>query len=315
MSTKLPPLRAIHALEVFGRLGSVTKAAEELGVSAGAVSQQIRKAEDSLGMPLLERRGRSVALNSWGRLYHAAISRGFAEILGAQKALERARAESVLTISCLPSLASKWLAPQLVDWQTRHDRAVVRLIGAEDEPRFGTDPVDFRISYGGKAREFEHYADLFTDWVVPACAPALLRRHPVKAPADILKAPLLRIEWDHEHRSPPGWPEWAQAVGVAYTRKKGELAFSLSSAALDAAVNGRGFVLAQLSMAADDILSGRLVVPFNTRIRLPDPYFLAWERTALQKPLGAALRNWIIAAAKKQAAASAKHINPSGPGA
>jgi LysR family glycine cleavage system transcriptional activator len=307
MSTKLPPLRAIHAFETFGRLGSVTKAAEELGVSAGAVSQQIRKAEDAVGMPLLERRGRTVALNAWGRLYHAAISRGFAEILSAQKMLERARAESVLTISCLPSLASKWLAPQLFDWQTSHDRAMVRLIGSEEEPRFGVDPVDFRISYGTKARDFDHYTELFTDWVVPACAPALLRRYAVKTPADILKAPLLRIEWDHEHRSPPGWPEWAQGIGASYTRKKGEIAFSLSSAALDAAINGRGFVLAQLSMAADDIASGRLVVPFNKRSKLPDPYFLAWERSALQKPLGLALRDWIVSAAKK-ARASAKSV-------
>lgn len=306
MATKLPPLRAIHAFEAFGRLGSVTKAAEELDVSPGAISQQLRKAEEALAMPLLERRGRNVVLNAWGKQYHAAISRGFAEILAAQKLLERARSESVLTISCLPSLASKWLAPQLFDWQTRHDRAVVRLIGAEDEPEFGVDPVDFRISYGAKGRDFDHYTELFTDWVVPACAPSLLRRHPVKTAADILKAPLLGIEWDHEYRSPPDWPAWAESVGIAYTRKKGELAFSLSSAALDAAINGRGFVLAQLSMAADDIQSGRLIVPINRRIRLPDPYFLAWERSALQKPLGPTLRNWIVSVAKKQAAVTEK---------
>jgi LysR family glycine cleavage system transcriptional activator len=71
------PLRAIQAFEAFGRCGSVTAAAEELGVSVGAVSQQIRKAEDALGLSLLERRGRSVALTSWGRTYHAAVSSGF----------------------------------------------------------------------------------------------------------------------------------------------------------------------------------------------------------------------------------------------
>lgn len=78
------------------------------------------------------------------------------------------------------------------------------------------------------------------------------------------------------------------------------MAFSLSSAAIDAAVNGRGFVLAQFSMARDDIASGRLVVPFNLPLRLPAPYFLAWDRSALQKPFGPELRTWIITSANGQ---------------
>jgi LysR family transcriptional regulator, glycine cleavage system transcriptional activator len=77
------------------------------------------------------------------------------------------------------------------------------------------------------------------------------------------------------------------------------VAFSLSSAAIDAAANGRGFVLAQLSMAADDIASGRLVAPFDKRIRLPEPYFLAWDRAILEKPFGPELRAWIVSISKR----------------
>ncbi|MGF7007865.1 LysR substrate-binding domain-containing protein [Aminobacter sp. BE322] len=298
--TKSPPLRAIQAFEAFGRIGSVTGAAEELGVSAGAVSQQIRKAEEALGAQLLERRGRTVALTSWGRMYHGAVSAGFDRIREAQEMLERARLESTLTISCLPSLASKWLAPQLFDWQAHHAGATVRLIGAEPEPRFGEDQVDFRLSYGTKARDYDHYAELFTDWVVPACSPTLFDRHPLRKPADILALPLLGIEWERDHRSPPTWAEWAASIGVKYSRTAGEVAFSQSSAAIDAAVNGRGYVLAQLSMAGEDIASGRLVVPFNLPMRLPDSYFLAWDRSALQKPLGQELRVWLVSLAKRQ---------------
>jgi LysR family transcriptional regulator, glycine cleavage system transcriptional activator len=298
--TKSPPLRAIQAFEAFGRLGSVTGAAEELGVSPGAVSQQIRKAEEALGLQLLERRGRTVKLTSWGRMYHADISVGFDHIRGAQEALERARSEGALTISCLPSLASKWLAPQLFDWQARHTGATVRLIGAEVEPRLDEEQVDFRISYGTKIRDYAHYTELFTDWVVPACSPALLERQPLRRPADILDRPLLGIEWAKDHRSPPAWAEWAASIGEKYRRAAGEVAFSLSSAAIDAAINGRGFVLAQLSMAAEDIASGRLVVPFNLPMRLPFPYFLAWDRSALQKPLGSELRSWIVSIASRQ---------------
>ncbi|BCG75200.1 LysR family transcriptional regulator [Mesorhizobium sp. 113-1-2] len=299
------PLRAIEAFEAFGRCGSVTAAAVELGVSVGAVSQQIRKAEDALGLSLLERRGRSVALTSWGRTYHAAVSSGFEKLREAQHIVERARAESALTISCLPSLASKWLAPQLLDWQTAHAGATVRLLGAEQEPRFGSDQVDFRISYGTKVHEFDHYAELFTDWVVPACAPGLLANRPLKRPSDILDFPLLGIEWARDHQSPPSWAEWAHRIGASRRRTSGEVAFSLSSAAIDAAINGKGFVLAQLSMAAEDIASGRLIVPFNERVQLPAAYFLAWDRAALDKPFGPELRAWIVSICKRLDAFSA----------
>jgi LysR family glycine cleavage system transcriptional activator len=298
----LPPLRAIQAFEAFGRLGSVTGAAEELGVSPGAISQQIRKAEAVLGAPLLERRGRVVALTAWGRLYHAAVSAGFDRIREAGDLLDRARSQSGLTVSCLPSLAGKWLAPRLLDWQVRHPGATVRLIGAEAEIRFGEEQVDFRISYGAKARDYAHHVELFTDWVVPACAPELLRRHRLKRPADILGCPLLGIEWARDHRPPPGWAEWAAGIGEAYRPAAGEVAFSLSSAAIDAAITGRGFVLAQLSMAGDDIAAGRLVVPFDLPLRLPDPYFLAWDPSALGKPHGAQLRGWLVSVARRQQA-------------
>ena len=295
-----PPLRALQAFEAFGRLGSVTGAAMELGVSPGAVSQQIRKAEESLGLRLLERRGRTVTMTSWGRQYHAAISAGFERIRAAGELIVRAQAQGALTVSCLPSLASKWLAPKLFDWQARHPGATVRLLGAEAETRLGEEEADFRISYGAKARGYDHYAELFTDRVVPACAPALLARRALRKPADILDGPLLGIEWARDHRAPPGWAEWAASIGEDYRPAAGELAFSLSSAAIDAAVNGRGFVLAQLSMAGDDIAAGRLVVPFDLPLRLPEPYFLAWDRAALQKPHGAELRAWLLAAAGRQ---------------
>ncbi|WP_395676218.1 LysR family transcriptional regulator [Inquilinus sp.] len=308
---RLPPLRAIQAFEAFGRLGSVTGAAEELGVSAGAVSQQIRKAESVLGAPLLERRGRVVTLTSWGRLYHAAVSAGFDRIREAGDLLDRARSDSALTLSCLPSLAGKWLAPRLLDWQARHAGAIVRLIGAEAEVGFGEEQVDFRISYGAKARGYDHYAELFTDWVVPACAPDFLRRHPLKRPAEILGCPLLGIEWARDHRAPPGWAEWAAGIGEAYRPAAGEVAFSLSSAAIDAAINSRGFVLAQLSMAGEDIAAGRLVVPFDVPLRLPDPYFLAWDPSALRKTHGAQLRDWVVSVARQQGSDHRKAL-PSG---
>jgi LysR family transcriptional regulator, glycine cleavage system transcriptional activator len=300
MAEKKPPsLRAMQAFEAFGRLGSVTDAAEELGVSVGAVSQQLYNVEAATDMRLLERRGRNVELTLWGKQFYNDISSGFNLLRIAQENLARATSDRCITISCLPSLAGKWLGSQLFDWQTMHPQATVRLIGEDKEPNLGDGQIDFRISYGKKIKNFERTAELFTDWAVPACSPKYLAKHPIKVADDILKLPLLGITWSRDQGASPSWTEWATSIGAPYKKSDGEVSFSLSSAAIDAAINGKGFVLAQLSMATEDIVSGRLVVPFDLRLKLAEPYFIAWDRAALEKRYGAELRTWLTAVAKR----------------
>jgi LysR family transcriptional regulator, glycine cleavage system transcriptional activator len=294
------PLRAMQAFEAFGRLGSVTAAADELGVTLGAVSQQLRKAEAVAGVRLVERAGRHVTLTSRGRTYLEDLNRGFDGLRVAQDRVGRNNLDNIFTVSCLPSMASKWVAARLFDWQMRHPSATVRLVGEDIEPRLAPDQAEFRLSYGRKARNYLHVAELFTDWVVPACSPALLKQNPVRTAADILQLPLLGVEWDKDQGEAPGWTEWAQGQGLVPRNLLGQMTYSLSSAAIDAAVNGRGFVLAQLSMAADDILAGRLVVPVDARMRLKEPYFLAWDLGALEKPLGAELQSFLSMLGKQQ---------------
>lgn len=302
---KLPSMRAIQAFESFGRLGSATAAAAELGVTVGAISQQLRKAEAEVGLRLVERKGKAIALTTRGRQYHDDVKTAFDTLRAAQTKIERLQSEATLTISCLPSLASKWLGAQLFDWQSAHPTATVRLIGDDAEPRFGADEVDFRLSYGDLITRFDHRTELFTDWVVPACSPEFYTRLALRRPADILDAPLLGIEWAREQGAAPGWSDWAAHIGMSRRKAVGEVAFSMSSAAIDAAVNGRGFVLAQLSMAGDDISAGRLVVPFDIRLKLSQPYSLAWDPAALEKPFGAELRSWVQAISRRQKAISA----------
>ncbi len=301
----VPALRSLQAFEALGRCGSVTAAAADLGLTPGAVSQQLRKLEGELGMPLVERQGRGLRLTTWGKLYFDEIAAAFERMRRAQAVVTRARTqEESLVVSCLPSIASKWLARRLFDWQASHPGAQVRLIGTDTEPSFGSDSVDFRISYGARRRRFEHWAELFTDFVTPVCAPALLRRQHIESPSDLLKLRLLKIEWDAEHRPPPDWAAWAAHIGADWSPARGDLAFDLSSAAIDAAVEGHGCALAQIAMIGDEIAAGRLVIPFDRRLPLPEPYFLSWSREALRKPFGAAFRNWMAALSKRQASLS-----------
>ncbi len=298
---RLPPLRSLQVFDAVARKGSVTGAAQELNVSPGAVTQQIRVLEDALGVPLIERRGKGVELTAWGRLYQGEIREGFRRFANAQDALNKARWQAGLVVSCLPSVATKWLSRQLFDWQASHPAAQIHLAVTEVEPRLGVDRADFRLCYGEAVKAHDHYVELFTDEVVPACSPDFLERHPVTSPAEILRLPLLGIAWEPSHGTLPSWDDWAAAIGTTSPAAIGQLTFSLSSSAIDAAADGRGFVLGQLSMIADDLASGRLVVPHDIRLPLPEPYFLAWDRAALNKPFAAGFRQWIVAVARRQA--------------
>jgi LysR family glycine cleavage system transcriptional activator len=298
--SKTVPLKGLQAFEAVGRCGSVTAAALELNVSPGAISQQIRKVEKFLGVTLLERSGRTVELTSWGRLYHHEISRGFEQFAVAQQVLERARNESGLVLSALSSVVNKWIGRRIFDWQALHPDAHIKIIGRDKEPRMGFDEVDFRVSYGWDVLQHEHFTELFRDWVVPACSPALLNHHPVTS-ADLFHFPLLHVEWEKHFTPYPSWTEFALKVGVKFKEVSPGLSFTLSSSAIDAAVNKRGVVLAQLSMIADELAAETLVIPLDVRIPLPESYFLAWDRSALQKPFGQEFRNWIVKISRAQA--------------
>lgn len=299
-----PSLRGLQAFEAIGRCGSVTAAAEDLGVSPGAVSQLVRNLEQCLGLTLLERRGRRVELSSWGRLYYREVAKGFQQLAHAANVLTRARNETGIVLSALASVASRWVSRKIFDWQSLCPESSVRILGQEQEPRIGVEQVDFRITYGRRSHVHEHVANLFTDWVVPACSPTLIAGHVLRSPQDILGFPLLNVEWEDDYKASPQWKDWAALIGADERQTFSGLSFTLSSSAIDAAANGRGFVLAQISMVQDEVAAGTLIVPFDIRMQLPESYYLAWDRTALEKPFGQRFHKWLVGVAKQQDAIS-----------
>lgn len=299
-ATPLPAMRAIQAFEAIARRGSVAAAADELGVSPGAISQQLRKIEKELGVRLFEREGRSLTLTTWGRVYYEKVRLAFDGLRLAQHTLQAARSRQGIILSALPSLAI-WLRRHLLDWRVAHPQHSVRLIGSEREPSLPDEFIDFRLCYGADARRYDRFSELFVDAVVPACSPEFLRRHPVSSAADVLAAPRIDIIWDARMRPPPSWADWAWAVGRrANPPPPASLAYSLSGAAIDAAVDGGGFVLGQISMIADHVSQRRLVVPLDVRLEMPEAYFLAWERDALDRPACVEFRNALVSAARHQ---------------
>lgn len=292
--TRAPPLRAIQAFEALGRRGSVTAAAEELGVSPGAITQQIHVLEKFLQFRLVQRHGRGVELTSWGTMYFSHASGAMDLLRKGMRDLEHARRSNHLGVSALPSLANKWLGPLLFEWKRLNPEVDILLEGVDPEPTLEEGVVNFRISYGSRQRLHQRCAHLFTDFLIPCVSHSLLAgRSPPMEPRELLKFPLLWIDWGAEFIATPTWRDWFAFAGAAYDRVRCDLTFSLSSTAIDAAVEGRGLVLAQHSMVAGALKSGSLVRLSHLNLPLPEAYFLAWNSCALDKPIGAAFHTWL----------------------
>lgn len=292
MTVPIPPVRSLQIFEAVARHGGLAAAARELGISPSAASQQLVRLEAMTGISLFDRRGRSLTLTTWGQEYAAGLTEAFGQIRATHRRVADNARGGRLEVSCLPSLADKWLAPLLIGWTERAPGASVRLQASEREGTLGA-AMDFRITYGAAGPMHGRYVELFRDSVVPACAPDLLRHHRLAHPRDILAAPLLHVEWDQSHRPPPDWSDYALRFGAPARSVRPVLTLSLSSAAIDAAINGLGVVLGQMSMIAQDLAAGRLVRPFDISLPLPEPYYLAWHTGALDKPLGRQLHAFL----------------------
>jgi LysR family glycine cleavage system transcriptional activator len=289
-------MRSLSAFDALARTGSVADAATELGVSSGAISQLIQRLEKELGTELVERSGRGIRLTARGRAYRDQVAPALAALALAQHDVRAAQNTSALVISALPSPANTWVRTSLYAFRTRYPRAEIHLIGTEVEPDIDEEKIDFRASYGQRSLRLQRFSELFTDVVSPVCAPSLLDNFQLREPADILRFPLLDIKWNEMFTPPPGWHDWFSSLHVQVGKIRTVLSFSLSRAAIDAAVDGQGFVLAQRSMVESDLQSGRLIAPFTHSLPMPEPYFLSWSSTALTKPYGTPLHRWLLKA-------------------
>lgn len=302
MSTSLPPLRALQAFEAFGRLGTVHGAAKELGVTPGAISQQLRLLEDHVGIPLIQRDGRGAMPTAAARVYHEMISQGFDRLFRAQDFIASHRVSEDLTISGLPTLIQKWLNPLIHRFQETVGDTSIRLIATHREMEPIMLEQIFRLTYGQAAQRYPHTRALFTDTCFPACSPAFLATHPEAVNAQqLIKLPLIGIDWGMDDTAAPHWSDWFASEGVEVATPIRPVAVhSLSSTALESAVVGRGVVLAQSSFAAGDLESGRLVRLSPRTIPMPGSYFICWGTATLNRGVAREFLNWILAEAKAQ---------------
>src|SRR5690606_34798398 len=260
----MPPFLGVRVFEAAARLKSFARAAEELGISAGAVSQHIRVIEDYAGQPLFRRLARGVELTDAGQAAFSHAAAAMAEMLQAGRAMRASWRGRRISLSTPPSFASKWLIPRLGKFQETYPEIEVRLSADMNLVDFSGSDIDFAIRYGAGGYDGLHCERLMTESVVVVASPGLLERHaPLNTATDLLGLPLIHDDSADRDPSCPTWSMWFAARGLKHEDADRGLRFNQSSLALEAAAAGKGLVLAKRQLALRDLASGALVAPLD----------------------------------------------------
>jgi LysR family transcriptional regulator, glycine cleavage system transcriptional activator len=281
------PLSSLRAVEAVARLGGVTAAAEELGVTPGAVSQQVGRAEASLGLTLFDRQPRGMVLTGRGDEVAALLTEGFTRLAAA---VDRARplTPNTLTVSVAPIFAARWLIWRLPRFQAEHPSLRVRLDASLSlaDPSAGEADLCIRVGRGGWPRVAAE--KLFDQVIFPVAAPQLGRK--LKDPTDLATVPIII-----EPRAGFTWNDWLGPEGLEGLKLRPGPEYSDSSLCLDAAISGTGVFLAFETLAADALLQGSLIAPFAGRHQTANSYWLVTAQDQRQSPAMRAFSTWLKA--------------------
>ncbi|HEV2532236.1 transcriptional regulator GcvA [Phenylobacterium sp.] len=284
---RLPPFFALRALEAAARHRSYSRAAQELTVTHGAVSQQIRKLEAELGARLFERRGNAMEPTPEALRLAQEVARGVAILREAVADFSCSAECDPLVISMDPQFATRWLPARLARLLADPAGANLELRSEERRADLTTDGVDVAIRYGGGHWAGLETTRLFTETLFPVCSPKLANSHPIRRPQDLQTAPLV-----HSRHRP--WSLWFDAFGLEAPPQRGPVVDD-SLVALEAAAEGMGVALARSGLIAPDLASGRLVRVLETELASEFGFFVVWRADSRKLPRIRALRDWLTA--------------------
>jgi LysR family glycine cleavage system transcriptional activator len=294
--SRLPSLNGLRAFEAAARHLSFTNAAAELNVTQTAISHQIRRLEEELGIPLFIRQNRSLVLTPAAQDYLPGIRAAFQDLRQATDRLLRKDDDRVLTVSTLASFAAKWLLPRLASFQETHPEIDVRITTSMELVDFRTDNVDAAIRYGRGQWPDVRAVWLMADELFPVCSPALLKgQHPLREPKDLAHHTLLHTSGYNDD-----WRLWMTAADlpIKATARQG-LTFDMSFMTVQAAIDGLGVAVGRTSYVQDDIEKGRLVVPFNIAMPANAGFYLVSPNATAHAPKLNAFEKWLVAATKQ----------------
>ncbi len=291
LDSRIPPLNSLKAFEAAARRLNITRAAEELSVTPGAISQQIRILEQHAGAPLFHREGRQIALTELGAELYPLLHDGFDYLKRAGDLIYRPNRRHALAISVPPSFASKWLAPRIARFSAAHPDIEVWMSADMRLADVGGGRVDVAIRYGRGDYSGVRSERLLSADVIPVCSPTLLSR--LKKPADLAHEVLIHLRPSELEEPRPDWPTWLAARKLTEIDAGSGPRFDQTALAIEAAAHGQGVALAPYAFVAEDLASGRLAAPFaDGALTTPLAYHVLTRRSGVSEPARAFVK-WI----------------------
>ena len=294
-------MQALRAFEATARERSLTKAAEALHLTHGAISHQIKSLEADLGVRLVERAGRGIRLTDEGERFAARVRTAFAELTTAVQEITARANPRMLRVSVVPSFAARWLLPRIGRFLAVHpdiDLVVSANMAVVD---FQRDDADVAIRYGfgeWKGVRVEHILD---DSFFPVCSPRIEGGVP-KRPTDLARYTLLRADDEP-------WLPWFEAAGLDWPEPTRGPMFNDSAHMMQAAAEGQGVALARATLLGNDERNGVLVRPFAIEAPAPRRFYLVYPPRNADSPKLAAFRAWL----QVEIAADRRTLAPTAP--
>jgi LysR family glycine cleavage system transcriptional activator len=292
MLRRLPPLNALKAFEAAARHESFTRAAEELCVTQGAVSHQVKALEAGIGIKLFNRERQRLMITEAGREYLAVVRDALDRIALGTEHLTQRQNSGALTVSTSPDFAAKWLVHRIGRFAATYADIDLRISATMHHVDFAREDVDLAVRHGDGNWAGLHVVRLCTEQLFAVCSPKLVAgRHRISKPSDVLKFPLLHLDERTD------WSRWLEAAGIIGAEPLHGPVLNHASMVIDAAVDGQGVALARTTLAAWDLLNGRLVKPFAAALPISKPYWIVCPKATSMLPKITIFRDWLLAEA------------------
>ncbi|SCY48152.1 transcriptional regulator GcvA [Desulfoluna spongiiphila] len=290
MTQNLPPLNALVVFETVAKHLSFTTAAGELCITQGAVSQQIRKLEDFLELPLFRRGHQSLSLTQAGADYLPSVTEALDKIRISTASLSRKDARGVLSVNVSPSFANQWLLSRFHLFCREYPDIDLKINATPIRTEFGKEDVDVAIRYGAGPWPGVHCTKLSHGRVYAVCSPELLEGpHGLTTIRNLKHHLLLR------NSELCLWPMWLESVGMNLAEMRQGPTFNLLYMAIQAAANGQGVALGSTLQIYDHIEAGTLVVPFKVGVISPVSYWFLTPEIKVRDAKVLAFKSWITA--------------------
>ena len=286
MAVRLPPMQALRAFEAAAREGSLTRAAESLNLTHGAISHQIKSLEADLGVRLTERHGRGIRLTDAGERFASRVRAAFSELTAAVHEITAHANPRLLRVSVVPSFAARWLLPRMGRFRVACPDIDLDVRSSMANVDFQRDDADVAIRYGHGDWPGVVAEHLLDDGFFPVASPRLLRGRRPKRLEDLAKFTLLRA-------TDEPWKPWFEAAGLDWGEPARGPIFNDSSHMLQAAAEGQGVALARRSLLGNDIRNGVLVRLFDVVAPAPRRFWLVYPPRIASSPKLGQFRGWL----------------------